>query len=216
MRPGQWLNDEVINFYGALLLCRSESSKESAPKTNGDLTDGPIEGRRAPLNAHYFSSFFWPKLTQDGYEKGRLAKWTKKVLVLSTDLPPMLTPGIQIDVFSKDVVLIPVNHNNAHWTAAAINFRRKRLESYDSMGMAKEIVFTVYIFTFKLHALIKQFSQHLRKYLDAEHRNKKKVPFDFTGWENYAPDVSLNCLLIPGYYTNGISLGDNSSARERI
>jgi len=147
LRPGQWLNDEVINFYGALLLCRSESSKENAPKTNRDLTDGPIKGRRAPLNAHYFSSFFWSKLTQDGYEKGRLGKWTKKVLVLSTDLPPMLTSGIQIDVFSKDVILIPVNHNNAHWTAAAINFRRKRLESYDSMGMAKEIVFTVSIFT---------------------------------------------------------------------
>ena len=59
----------------------------------------------------------------------------------------MLTSGTQIDVFSKDVILIPVNHNNAHWTAAAINFRRKRLESYDSMGMAKEIVFTVSILT---------------------------------------------------------------------
>ncbi|XP_006454775.1 hypothetical protein AGABI2DRAFT_198348 [Agaricus bisporus var. bisporus H97] len=69
------------------------------------------------------------------------------------------------------MILIPVNHNNAHWTAAAINFRRKRVESYDSMGMAKSIVFS-----------------HLRKYLDAEHRNKKKTPFDFTGWQDYAPD----------------------------
>lgn len=41
------------------------------------------------------------------------------------------------------MILIPVNHNNAHWTAAAINFRRKRVESYDSMGMAKSIVFSV-------------------------------------------------------------------------
>jgi sentrin-specific protease 1 len=40
----------------------------------------------------------------------------------------------QIDLFSKDVVLIPINHGNAHWTAAAINFRRKRIESYDSMN----------------------------------------------------------------------------------
>jgi len=49
----------------------------------------------------------------------------------------------QIDLFSKDVVLIPVNHGNAHWTAAAINFRNKRFESYDSMDMAKEKVFRV-------------------------------------------------------------------------
>ena len=49
----------------------------------------------------------------------------------------------QIDLFSKDVVLIPVNHGNAHWTAAAINFRNKRFESYDSMDRAKEKVFRV-------------------------------------------------------------------------
>jgi hypothetical protein len=53
----------------------------------------------------------------------------------------------QIDIFSKDMVLIPVNHNNAHWTAAAINFRRKRVESYDSMGMVKSIVFSVSFFS---------------------------------------------------------------------
>ncbi|TFK41363.1 cysteine proteinase [Crucibulum laeve] len=146
LRPGQWLNDELINFYGAMILARSEESKENSVKWN--------KGNKKPLDVHYFSSFFWAKLTGDGYEKGRLAKWTKK-----------------IDIFSKDVILIPVNHGNAHWTAAAINFRKKRLESYDSMGMAKEKVFKV-----------------LHLYLDEEHRNKKKKPFDFTGWENWAPD----------------------------
>ncbi|KAJ3568969.1 hypothetical protein NP233_g5360 [Leucocoprinus birnbaumii] len=158
LRPGQWLNDEIINFYGALILGRSEASKENVPKTNGKPVKGPTKARGTPLNAHYFSSFFWSKLTGDGYDKGRLAKWTKKV-------------QLAIDIFSKDVILIPVNHNNAHWTAAAINFRRKRIESYDSMGMAKDVVFT-----------------NLRKYIDAEHQNKKKKPFDWTGWVNYAPD----------------------------
>lgn len=41
------------------------------------------------------------------------------------------------------MVLIPVNHNNMHWTAAAINFRRKRIESYDSMNMNRQLVFKV-------------------------------------------------------------------------
>lgn len=27
--------------------------------------------------------------------------------------------------------------------------------------------------------------KHLRYYLDAEHKNKKKKPFDFEGWEDY-------------------------------
>ena len=56
----------------------------------------------------------------------------------------------QIDIFSKDIVLIPVNYSNQHWTAAAINFRRKRLESYDSMDMAKDIVFRVSFFLLHL------------------------------------------------------------------
>lgn len=65
LRPGQWLNDEIINFYGQLLMCRAEEGKENRS-----------EGL---LDIHYFSTFFWSKLKTDGYEKGRLAKWTKKV-----------------------------------------------------------------------------------------------------------------------------------------
>ncbi|KAJ4494254.1 hypothetical protein C8R41DRAFT_909813 [Lentinula lateritia] len=149
LKPGSWLNDEIINYYGALILGRSDESKE-----NGDngIINGVANARKGKvLNVHYFTTFFWQKLTREGYEKGRLAKWTKKV-----------------DLFSKDIVLIPVNHNNTHWTAAAINFRQKRMESYDSMDLDRSAVFKV-----------------LRGYIDAEHRNKKGIPFDFTGWEDY-------------------------------
>ena len=31
--------------------------------------------------------------------------------------------------------------------------------------------------------------QLLRKYLDAESRNKRNKPFDFTGWVDYSSDV---------------------------
>jgi sentrin-specific protease 1 len=104
--PAQWLNDEIINFYGAMINARSDDRQ--AKVKHGQV-----------LNAFYLSTFFWEKLVKDGYEKGRLAKWTKKV-----------------DIFAKDIVLIPVNHKNLHWTAAAINFKLKRIESYDSMNMA--------------------------------------------------------------------------------
>lgn len=66
LKPAQWLNDEIINFYGAMILARSEANKEN-PKS---------------LKVHYFSSFFWSKLKTTGYEKGRLAKWTKAVRCL--------------------------------------------------------------------------------------------------------------------------------------
>jgi sentrin-specific protease 1 len=69
LQPKQWLNDEIINFYGAMILARSENRKETCPKKAPGL-----------LNIHYFSTFFWTKL-KEGYEKGRLAKWTKKVSI---------------------------------------------------------------------------------------------------------------------------------------
>lgn len=128
MLPCQWLNDEIINFYGAMILERAQNNKENDKF----------------LKVHYFSSFFWSKLKSAGYEKGRLAKWTKAVRVLSESGVCGLLKGLlQVDIFSKDVVLVPVNHNNAHWTAAAINFRRKRIESYDSMGMDRTRVYDV-------------------------------------------------------------------------
>ncbi|KAH7918362.1 cysteine proteinase [Leucogyrophana mollusca] len=148
LMPSQWLNDEIINFYGQMILSRSEDSKEN-PGANG-----VAGGKKKPLNVHYFSTFFWTKMRGEGYERSRLAKWTKK-----------------FDIFSKDIILIPVNHNNSHWTAAAINFRRKRIESFDSMNLDRQQVFKT-----------------LRQYIDLEHRNKKKQPFDFTGWEDYDPE----------------------------
>lgn len=91
LRPRQWLNDEIINFYGELILSRSESRKEnSAPTLAGGHINGLVNGvkgkgkartteKKPPLDVHYFNTFFWPKLTGEGYDKGRLAKWTKKV-----------------------------------------------------------------------------------------------------------------------------------------
>ncbi|ORZ11035.1 hypothetical protein BCR41DRAFT_357393 [Lobosporangium transversale] len=57
LRPGQWLNDEVINFYGNLIMARSKESTE-LPKV------------------HVFSTFFYKTLSENGYEKVR--RWTKK------------------------------------------------------------------------------------------------------------------------------------------
>ncbi|KAF7794126.1 hypothetical protein EIP86_005256 [Pleurotus ostreatoroseus] len=178
LRPGQWLNDEIINFYGQLIMSRSEAARGDKENKGKEVVGKG--GRKAPLNAHYFSTFFWTKLKDAGYEKGRLSKWTKK-----------------FDLFSKDVILIPVNHNNAHWTGAAINFRRKRIESYDSMSMDRSSVFAL-----------------LRNYLDAEHRDKKKKPFDFTGWVDYCSDETpqqengYDCGVFTCQFLEALSRGE--------
>jgi sentrin-specific protease 1 len=74
LKPGAWLNDEIINFYGQLILERSEAH----PKNKG-VKNGARSEKSMVLNVHYFNSFFFEKLASEGYEKARLAKWTKKV-----------------------------------------------------------------------------------------------------------------------------------------
>jgi sentrin-specific protease 1 len=74
LRPGTWLNDEIVNFYGQLILDRSE-----AHPANKGVKNGARSEKNMILNVHYFNSFFFEKLSQEGYEKARLAKWTKKV-----------------------------------------------------------------------------------------------------------------------------------------
>ena len=152
LRPRQWLTDEIINFYGQLILSRSESRKKSSKSTpirghiNGLVNDVKGKGKAVEeeplLDVHYFNTFFWSQLTGYGYDKGRLAKWTKKVTFGPN--PPIRSVLIhyfcKFDLFSKDVILIPINQNKSHWIAAAINFRRKRIESYDSMRMARTTV----------------------------------------------------------------------------
>ena len=112
----------------------------------------------------------------------------------------MLTVA-QFDLFSKDVVLIPVNHNNSHWTGAAINFRKKSIESYDSMGMDRAQVYKL-----------------LRGYLDAEHRNKKKKPFDFTGWVDWTledkpqQENGYDCGVFTCQFLESLSRGEEQFA----
>ncbi|KAG9121272.1 Smt3-specific protease [Ceratobasidium sp. 392] len=163
LKPAQWLNDEIINFYGALIMARSEEAK----------------GKGKALDAHYFNTFFFAKLEDPGYEKARIGKWTKK-----------------IDIFKKDVALIPVNLGNAHWTCAAINFKKKRIEYHDSMGTKRGKVY-----------------KYLRDYLNKEHHDKKKTDFDFTGWEDYfdenAPqqENGYDCGVFSCQYMESISRG---------
>jgi Ulp1 family protease len=59
MRNGQWLNDEVINFYMQMIMARASQNPEKYP------------------SVHCFNTFFFSTLDQQGYAKVR--RWTKKV-----------------------------------------------------------------------------------------------------------------------------------------
>lgn len=65
LRNGQWLNDELINFYGFMIDARSKHSPD-LPKI------------------HFFNSFFYQSLKTNGYAKVR--RWTKKFDLFELDL----------------------------------------------------------------------------------------------------------------------------------
>ena len=41
----------------------------------------------------------------------------------------------QIDIFALDFLIVPVHVGGSHWCLGVINFREKRLEYYDSLGV---------------------------------------------------------------------------------
>jgi len=69
LKPGTWLNDEVINFYMSML---QERDSQLA-----------VEGRRT---SHYFNSFFMSKLLErEQYAYSNVRRWSKSFDVFSKD-----------------------------------------------------------------------------------------------------------------------------------
>nr|XP_006139139.1 sentrin-specific protease 1 isoform X6 [Pelodiscus sinensis] len=94
---------------------------------------------------HAFNTFFFTKLKTAGYQA--VKRWTKKV-----------------DVFSVDILLVPI-HLGVHWCLAVIDFRKKTITYYDSMG-----------------GINNEACRILLQYLKQESLDKKRKEFDTNGW----------------------------------
>ncbi|CAH0521267.1 unnamed protein product [Peronospora belbahrii] len=99
--PLAWLNDEVINFYFQMMSDRDEA-----------LVKAGILQKRS----HFFNSFFYTKVSENGYNFNNVRRWTRK-----------------IDLFAMDKIFMPVNVGNMHWCMAAIFMTERRIQYYDSM-----------------------------------------------------------------------------------
>ncbi|XP_060108179.1 sentrin-specific protease 1 [Heteronotia binoei] len=94
---------------------------------------------------HAFNTFFFTKLKTAGYQA--VKRWTKKV-----------------DVFSVDILLVPI-HLGVHWCLAVIDYRKKNITYYDSMG-----------------GMNSEACKILLQYLKQESLDKKRKEFDTNGW----------------------------------
>ncbi|XP_064597356.1 sentrin-specific protease 1-like [Liolophura sinensis] len=92
-----------------------------------------------------FNTFFYPKMLSSGYSSIR--RWTRRT-----------------DIFENDYLLIPI-HLGMHWCLATVDFTKKEINYYDSMGGRNP-----------------QCLNTIRQYLCDESLDKRKTEFDLTGW----------------------------------
>ena len=115
LKPGQWLNDEIINYF----------LKGSLANHDVKLCDEQSGRKRS----HFFNSFFFPTMFDEDNNKPELRgkynyenvkRWGRKV------------PGK--DIFNLKYIGVPINLGNMHWTSAIIFMEEKKIQYFDSMG----------------------------------------------------------------------------------
>ncbi|KAH8342662.1 hypothetical protein KR067_010095, partial [Drosophila pandora] len=113
------------------------------------------ERRAGQLPSVYaMNTFFVPRLLQNGH--AGVKRWTRK-----------------IDLFSKDIIPVPVHCNGVHWCMAIIHMRDRTIRYYDSMGKPNQPVLDA-----------------LENYLQSESLDKRKQPFDTSSFRiESMPDV---------------------------
>ncbi|KAL5701265.1 Ulp1 peptidase [Ranunculus cassubicifolius] len=103
LKPGAWLNDEVINLYLELLKEREKR-----------------EPKRF-LKCHFFNTFFYKKLIsgKSGYDFKAVKRWT--------------TPRkIGYGLVECEKIFVPI-HKEIHWCLAIINVKDKKFQYLDSL-----------------------------------------------------------------------------------
>eukprot|EP00397_Hematodinium_sp_SG-2012_P055693 GEMP01068160.1.p1 GENE.GEMP01068160.1~~GEMP01068160.1.p1 ORF type:complete len:334 (+),score=46.19 GEMP01068160.1:196-1197(+) len=152
LKPGRWLNDEIINGYIKLLV-------------TGEI----------PLRVHAFNTFFWstissfePKTKKPlSYDYAKVKRWTRRQ---------------KVDIFDLDLIIVPVNINEMHWTLGCIDMRAKKVRFYDSLGTPSNSTFADFMI----------------RYVKDEHKDKKGSALsDADEWE--AEDVIDNPQQDNGY-----------------
>ncbi|PHU30681.1 putative ubiquitin-like-specific protease 1B [Capsicum chinense] len=104
LRPGAWLNDEVINVYLELLKEREKRVPEKF------------------LKCHFFNTFFYKKLIsgKGGYNYQPVKRWTSQ-------------RKLGYSLFECDKIFVPV-HKQVHWCLAVINKKDEKFQYLDSLG----------------------------------------------------------------------------------
>ncbi|GAA0158760.1 protease [Lithospermum erythrorhizon] len=104
LRPGAWLNDEVINLYLELLKERENRGPDKF------------------LKCHFLNTFFYKKLIggKGGYNFQAVRRWTTQRKLGYT-------------LSDCDKIFVPI-HQEIHWCLAVINKKDQKFQYLDSLG----------------------------------------------------------------------------------
>ncbi|PGH18443.1 hypothetical protein AJ79_00513 [Helicocarpus griseus UAMH5409] len=105
-RELEWLNDEVINAYLALIV-------DYARRAAGN------SGRNEKPKYHAFNTFFFSNLRDKGYESVR--RWASRAKIGGQAL------------LGVETVFVPI-HNSSHWTLMVVRPAARTIEHFDSLG----------------------------------------------------------------------------------
>ncbi|KAL3626518.1 hypothetical protein CASFOL_030067 [Castilleja foliolosa] len=103
LKPGAWLNDEVINVYLELLKEREKREPEKF------------------LKCHFFTTFFYKKLIsgRGGYNFQSVRRWTTQ-------------RKLGYNLLECDKIFVPI-HQQVHWCLAIINKKEEKFQYLDSL-----------------------------------------------------------------------------------
>lgn len=107
---------------------------------------GELRHEEGLPKVYAMNTFFVPRLLQSGHSGVR--RWTRKV-----------------DIFTYDVLPVPVHVGGVHWCMAIIHMRDRSIKYYDSMGTPNPKILTA-----------------LEAYLREESMDKRQRPFDTSGF----------------------------------
>lgn len=141
LRGSRWLSDEVMNCFVALLNSRNlqycsglQEDKESVEKdvelvatVEKDSVDDVPKGMAAQEKlftygrprVHVFNTFFYARLSQNGYDYHGVRRWLKRA---------------GRDINKLNMIMFPINISNLHWVLAAVDIRGRQLIYFDSMN----------------------------------------------------------------------------------
>jgi len=122
------------------------------------------EKKQGYPKVYAMNTFFITRLLQSGH--GGVKRWTRKV-----------------DIFSMDIIPIPVHVRGIHWCMAIIHLKNRSIKYYDSMGAPNIPVLKA-----------------LEQYLKDESLDKRKQPFDTS-------DFQIECVRDVPRQMNGSDCG---------